>query len=65
MIYSKFQSSREEKSMSNSHLAALQSRHADIQTKIDKEERRPAPNMTLLSQLKKQKLKLKESLAGV
>lgn len=50
--------------MSNSHLAALQSRHADIQTKIDKEERRPAPNMTLLSQLKKQKLRLKESLAG-
>lgn len=50
--------------MSNSHLAALQLRHADIQTKIDQEERRPAPNMDMLSQLKKQKLRLKEALLG-
>jgi hypothetical protein len=50
--------------MSNSHVAALQSRHADIQSKIDTEVRRPAPNMSLLSRLKKQKLRLKEALSS-
>ncbi|HET6537226.1 MAG TPA: DUF465 domain-containing protein [Sphingopyxis sp.] len=50
--------------MSSSHLSALKSRHADIDFKILREERRPAPNVELLSLLKKQKLKLKEAMTS-
>ncbi|MDZ3833418.1 MAG: YdcH family protein [Sphingopyxis sp.] len=48
--------------MSTSHLSALKSRHADLDAKIANEERRPAPDMALLAQLKKQKLRLKEEM---
>lgn len=50
--------------MSSSHLSTLKSRHAEIDFKIASEERRPAPNVALLSQLKKQKLRLKEAFAN-
>ncbi len=46
----------------SSHLSALKSRHADLDAKIANEERRPAPDMALLAQMKKQKLKIKEEL---
>ena len=48
--------------MSSSHLSALKSRHADLDAKIANEERRPAPDMALLAQMKKQKLTIKEEL---
>lgn len=48
--------------MNMSHLSALKSRHADLDEKIANEERRPAPDMAALAQLKKQKLKLKEEM---
>lgn len=48
--------------MSNSHISALQNQHARIDTEISKEERRPSPNAALLSQLKKQKLRIKEMM---
>ena len=51
--------------MSTSHLSALKSRHADLDAKIANEERRPAPDMALVAQLKKQKLKLKEEMLAV
>ena len=51
--------------MSTSHLSALKSRHADLDEKIANEERRPAPNMAALAQLKKQKLKLKEEMLAI
>lgn len=50
--------------MSSSHLSALKTRHADIDFKIEREERRPAPDLALLTQLKKQKLRLKEAMTG-
>ncbi|MBU0823478.1 MAG: DUF465 domain-containing protein [Sphingopyxis sp.] len=51
--------------MSTSHLSALKSRHANLDEKIANEERRPAPNMAALAQLKKQKLKLKEEMLAI
>lgn len=51
--------------MSTSHLSALKSRHANLDEKIANEERRPAPNMAALAQLKKQKLKIKEEMLAV
>jgi hypothetical protein len=38
-------------------------KHAGIESQIEVESRRPAPDMMLISQLKKQKLKIKEALA--
>ena len=51
--------------MSTSHLSALKSRHANLDEKIANEERRPAPNMAALAQLKKQKLKLKVEMLAI
>jgi len=51
--------------MSTSHLSALKSRHANLDEKIANEERRPAPDMAALAQLKKQKLKIKEEMLAV
>ena len=51
--------------MSLSHLSALKSRHANLDEKIANEERRPAPNMAALAQLKKQKLKLNEEMLAI
>lgn len=48
--------------MAPSHLNALKSRHADLDAKIAHEERRPAPDSTLLAKWKKLKLKIKESM---
>lgn len=38
-------------------------KHAGIEARIATESSRPAPDMLLISQLKKQKLKIKEALA--
>lgn len=51
--------------MSISHLSALKSRHADLDEKIANEERRPAPDVAVLAQLKKQKLKIKEEMIAI
>lgn len=51
--------------MSTSHLSALKSRHADLDEKIANEERRPAPDVAVLAQLKKQKLKIKEEMLTI
>jgi hypothetical protein len=51
--------------MSESHLSALKSRHADLDAKIANEERRPAPDTGLLAQMKKQKLKIKEEMRAI
>ncbi|WP_106639526.1 DUF465 domain-containing protein [Allosphingosinicella vermicomposti] len=51
--------------MANAHISALQSKHADLDARIGVEEHRPLPDMALVSQLKKQKLKLKEELSGL
>jgi len=49
--------------MENGHTTALSLKHAGIEAKIAEEVRRPAPDLTLVARLKKQKLKLKEALS--
>ena len=51
--------------MNTSHLSALKSRHADLDVKIANEERRPAPDVALLAQMKKQKLRIKEEMLTI
>lgn len=51
--------------MSMSHLSALKSRHADLDVKIANEERRPAPDVAALAQMKKQKLRIKEEMLTI
>jgi hypothetical protein len=45
------------------HSSALTAKHAGIEAKIASEIRRPAPDLTLVARLKKQKLRLKEALS--
>ncbi len=49
--------------MENGYSSALTAKHAGIEERIAAETRRPAPDMTLIARLKKQKLKLKEALS--
>jgi hypothetical protein len=49
--------------MTDSHSTALQLKHARLDAQIHDEEHRARPDSTLLSMLKKQKLKIKEALA--
>ena len=48
--------------MNNSHISALQSKHAELEEKLDREKSRPLPDTTLIHSLKKQKLHLKDVL---
>lgn len=50
--------------MDNSHVSALQAKHAGLDARIKAEISRPMPDATLLATLKKQKLRLKEELAA-
>jgi hypothetical protein len=50
--------------MQSTHLSALEAKHAGIERRLADETRRPLPDPTLLSILKKQKLRLKEALSG-
>jgi hypothetical protein len=44
------------------HTLALETKHAGLDRRIAEELSRPVPDSVLLSQLKKQKLKIKEAL---
>ena len=46
----------------DSHVSALELRHADLDEQIASELRRPAPDSIRITQLKKEKLKVKEML---
>lgn len=48
--------------METSHTLALETKHAGLDQRIADELRRPAPDTGMLAKLKKQKLKIKESL---
>ena len=48
--------------MENAHSSALLAKHAGLDRQIAAENNRPSPDGTLLAQLKKQKLKIKEAL---
>lgn len=49
--------------MANAHLDALNARHAQIDGKIAAEMHRPIPDSTRVSELKREKLKLKEQIS--
>jgi len=51
--------------MEKAHSSALIAKHAGLDARITAETRRPAPDSTLLAELKKQKLKIKEAIAGL
>lgn len=46
----------------SAHLEQLQTRHGDIDHQIDRELRSPAPDNVKISQLKRQKLQIKDTL---
>lgn len=50
--------------MDHPHVEALASKHAALHARIDQEEHRPRPDADLLHRLKKEKLRLKDSLVG-
>jgi hypothetical protein len=49
--------------MESTHFNALQSKHAGLERRIAEERARPSPNEVLLMELKRRKLKIKETLA--
>lgn len=51
--------------MENSHVSALQAKHAGLDARIKAEKSRPMPDAALLATLKKQKLRLKEELSNI
>lgn len=62
MIYYDSPQHSKEMYMDNNHVSALQAKHAGLDSKITKEEGRPAPDSAMLKDLKKEKLKVKEEL---
>jgi hypothetical protein len=51
--------------MQNAHLSALEQKHAGLDARIAQENQRPHPDDALVARLKKEKLRLKETLAGI
>lgn len=49
----------------SAHLEQLQSRHGDIDDQINRELRSPAPDQVKISQLKRQKLQIKDTIAQI
>ncbi len=49
--------------MESSHVAALQAKHEGLERRLKEEMGRPAPDMSMIQKLKKQKLRLKEALS--
>ena len=47
-----------------SHLHALQSKHAGLESRLRDEMARPVPDTAMIQSLKKQKLRLKEEIAA-
>jgi len=50
--------------MIEAHQAVLNARHAQLETKIASEALRPLPDQLALTRMKREKLRLKEELAG-
>ena len=49
--------------MPNAHLATLNARHASLDESLARETRRPLPDQSLLAQLKREKLRVKEEIS--
>lgn len=65
MIYSLVpQLKQEMSSVQTAHQIALEAKHATLDAKIAEEEGRPSPDQTLIADLKKRKLRLKEEMTA-
>jgi hypothetical protein len=51
--------------MDQAHIAALQTKHAGLDRRINEEAQRPLPDAAVIAQLKKEKLRLKEEMTGL
>lgn len=51
--------------MQQAHVSALEARHAGLEARIIEETQRPLPDMATLARLKKEKLRIKEEIAGI
>jgi hypothetical protein len=51
--------------MQQAHVSALEARHAGLEARITEEAQRPLPDMATLARLKKEKLRIKEEIAGL
>lgn len=51
--------------MHQAHVSALEAKHAGLEARISEEVQRPMPDMATLARLKKEKLRLKEEIAGL
>ncbi len=49
--------------MSNNHMSALRTKHAELQQKLEREESRPLPDTNVIHDLKRQKLQIKDAIA--
>jgi hypothetical protein len=45
------------------HVEALRAKHAELEHQIEEEEHRPRPDDTLITELKRQKLRIKDQIA--
>ncbi|MCV0382684.1 YdcH family protein [Qipengyuania spongiae] len=50
--------------MQSPHVEALQTKHAGLEAQLRQEQNRPAPDDAVIRQIKRQKLRIKEELAG-
>lgn len=50
--------------MQSSHVDALRAKHAGLEARLHEEQSRPAPDIVMVKQLKRQKLRLKEEIAA-
>lgn len=48
--------------MEQAHFSALETKHVSLENRIAEESRRPNPDSAILSQLKKEKLRIKDEM---
>ena len=51
--------------MESAHVAALNTKHAGLESRLRDEMSRPNPDMAMIQSLKKQKLRIKEEIAHI
>lgn len=50
--------------MENSHVIALEAKHAGLEEQLSDEYRRPIPNSAVINRIKREKLRLKEQIVS-
>jgi hypothetical protein len=51
--------------MQSAHMMSLEAKHANLDAQLSQENSRPAPDDTLIARLKKEKLRIKQLIAGI